>query len=83
MTKRQLEDAGLALGNLHLDLIRLRSTGLAVALEDVSTATQQARALTRDIATAMEAVAEVRTLQREAPGRDGGGSLRLVAAATR
>jgi serine/threonine-protein kinase len=59
---RQLESAGLALGNLRLDLIKFRSSGGQSALSDVSTATQEARALSRDIGTMLEAAAEVRSL---------------------
>ena len=60
--RRQLESAGTALQNIRLDLIRFRSSGLESALADVSSATQQARALSREIATALEAVAEVKNL---------------------
>ena len=59
---RQIDSAGLALGNLRLDLIKVRSTGLQSALADVSTATQEARALSREIGTVLEAVAEVKNL---------------------
>jgi serine/threonine protein kinase len=59
---RQLDSAGLALGNLRLDLLKLRSSGLQSALSDVTTATQEARALSRDISAAMEAVGEVKSL---------------------
>ena len=59
---RQLDSAGLALGNLRLDLIKFRSSGLQSALSDVSTATQEARALSREIGEALAAVAEVREL---------------------
>jgi serine/threonine protein kinase len=58
---RQLDNAGLALANLRLDLIKFRSSGPS-ALSDVSTATQEAQALSRDIATALEAAAEVKSL---------------------
>jgi serine/threonine-protein kinase len=57
---RQIESAGLALGNLRLDLIKFRSSGLESARGDVSTATQEARALSRDIGLALDAAAEVR-----------------------
>jgi serine/threonine-protein kinase len=57
---RQLDSAGLALGNLRLDLLKLRSSGLQSALSDVTTATQEARALSREIGSALEAVAEVK-----------------------
>ena len=59
---RQLDNAGLALGNLRLDLIKLRSSGLQSALSDVSTATQEARALSREIGAVLDAVAEVKRL---------------------
>jgi serine/threonine-protein kinase len=59
---RQLDSAGLALGNLRLDLIKFRSSGLQSALSDVSTATQEARALSREIAAGLDAAAEVRNL---------------------
>jgi serine/threonine protein kinase len=57
---RQIESARLALGNLRLDLIKLRSSGLEAA-PGVSSAgvTQEARALSRQIALALEAAAEV------------------------
>ena len=60
--RRQLESAGTALQNIRLDLIRFRSSGLESALADVSSATQQGRALSREIATALEAVEEVKGL---------------------
>jgi len=59
---RQLDNAGLALGNLRLDLIKLRSSGLQSAFSDVTTATQEARALSRDIDSALDAAAEVKDL---------------------
>ncbi len=59
---RQLDSAGLALGNLRLDLIKLQSSGLQSALSDVSTATQEARVLSREIGAALDAAAEVRSL---------------------
>ena len=59
---RQMESAGLALGNLRLDLIKLQSSGLESALGDLSSATQQARALSNEIGMALAAVDEVRHL---------------------
>jgi serine/threonine-protein kinase len=59
---RQLDSAGLAFGNLRLDLIKVRSSGLQSALSDVSSATQEVRALSRDIDAMLEAVAEVSSL---------------------
>lgn len=59
---RQMESAGLALGNLRLDLIKFQSSGLQSALSDVSSATQEARALSKDIEALLAAAAEVRSL---------------------
>jgi serine/threonine-protein kinase len=58
----QMESAQLVLQNLKLDLIKLRSKGVGAAIGEVSTATQEARVLSRDIAHALEAAAEVRGL---------------------
>ena len=58
----QLESAGLALQNLRLDLLKLRSSGLESAMSDVASATQEARALSREIGNAVDAVREVRRL---------------------
>jgi serine/threonine-protein kinase len=59
---RQLESAGLALGNLRLDLLKVRSSGVQSALADVTTATQEARALSHDIGVVLDAANEVRRL---------------------
>jgi serine/threonine-protein kinase len=58
----QLESASLALQNLRLDLLKLRSSGLGGAMSDVNSATQEARALSRDIGHAVDAVREVKRL---------------------
>jgi serine/threonine-protein kinase len=58
----QLESAGLALQNLRLDLLKLRSSGLESAVSDVVNATQEARALSRDIGYAVDALREVKRL---------------------
>jgi hypothetical protein len=59
---RQLESAGLALENLRLDLLKLRSSGVQAAIHDVQNATQEARALSREIGHVLEAAEEVRRL---------------------
>lgn len=59
---RQLDSAGLALGNLRLDLIKVQSQGLQAAFADVSSATQEARALSREIGVVLDAAAEARKL---------------------
>jgi hypothetical protein len=58
----QLESAGLALQNLRLDLVKLRSSGLGSSLTDLAHATQEARALSRDIGHLLDAAAEVRSM---------------------
>jgi hypothetical protein len=59
---RQMDNAGLALGSLRLDLIKFRSSGRESALSDVSSATQEARALSKEIGAVLEAAAEVKGL---------------------
>jgi serine/threonine-protein kinase len=58
----QLESAGIALQNLKLDLLKLRSSGVQSAISEVNSATVEARALSRDIAHVLEAADEVRRL---------------------
>jgi serine/threonine-protein kinase len=58
----QLESASLALRNLRLDLLKLRSSGLGSAMSDLTSATQEARAISREIGHAVDAVAEVKRL---------------------
>jgi len=58
----QMESAVLALENLKLELIKLRSAGLTTGLDEATTATQVARALTRDIGHAVDAAEDVRKL---------------------
>lgn len=58
----QLEACLLAMQNVRFDLLRLRSAGVAEALGDLTQATQQARALSRDIDAAVSAAAEIRRL---------------------
>ncbi len=58
----QLESAGIALQNLRLDLLKLRSAGVQAALSDVTSATMEARALSRDIGYVLDAAAEIRDL---------------------
>jgi protein kinase-like protein len=58
----QLESASLTLQNLKLDLLKLRSAGVGSALEDVTSATLEARALSRDIEHLLDAANDVRKL---------------------
>ena len=59
---QQLENAVLMLGNLRLDMVKLRTSGLQANLSDVSSATQEVRALSRDIGLMLEAAEEVRAM---------------------
>ena len=58
----RLDSAGMALRTLRLDLVRLRASGVGASIEDVSSATQEARALSRDIAVALEAARDLRAI---------------------
>jgi hypothetical protein len=58
----QMESASLALENLKLDLVRFRSAGVSNALEDVTSATREARAVSRDIEHLLDAADEVKRL---------------------
>jgi serine/threonine-protein kinase len=58
----QLESAGLMLQNLKLDLLKLRSSGIGSAIEDSTSATQEARALSREIGHVVQAAEEMRKL---------------------
>ena len=58
----QLENASLVLHTMRLDLLRLRTAGIANAAADVHSVTQEARALSIDIGRVLEAAAEVRKL---------------------
>ena len=59
---QQLDNAVLMLSNLRLDIVKLRTSGLQSGLSDVSTATQEVRALSRDIGLLLEAAEEVRSV---------------------
>jgi serine/threonine protein kinase len=59
----QLESASLMLQNLKLDLLKLRSSGLSGSIEDDNTsATQEARALSREIGHVVQAAEDLRKL---------------------
>jgi len=62
----QMESCILAMQNVRFDLLRLRSADAAAALGDLTMATQQARALSRDVDNAIVAASEI----REVLGRD-------------
>ncbi len=60
--QRQLENASMTLRSLRFDMVKLRTLGVGSAIADVTHATQEARALSRDIGRALEAADEVRRL---------------------
>jgi len=62
MLSAQLENAGIVLRNIRLDLVRLRSAGVQSAIDDVATATQEARALSREIAHVLNAAEELKSV---------------------
>jgi serine/threonine-protein kinase len=63
--EEQLESCVLAMQNVRFDLLRLRSAGVAAVLDDLTHATQQARALSRDVDHAIAAAGEIRDLLGE------------------
>jgi serine/threonine-protein kinase len=56
----RLESSVLAMQNMRFDLLRLRSAGVGAVINDLSQATMQARALSRDVDNAIAAASEVR-----------------------
>ena len=56
----QFESASLMLQNIRIDLIALRAAGVQSSIDDASSATQEARALSRDIGHVLEAAKQVR-----------------------
>ena len=57
---RHMDSCMLAMQNVRFDLLRLRSADAGSALGDLTNATQQARALSRDVDIAIAAAGEVR-----------------------
>ncbi len=58
----QFEACIIAMQNVRFDLLRLRSAGVAEALGDLTMATQQAKALSRDVDAVIDAAGEIRRL---------------------
>ena len=59
----RFESASLLLQNLALDLLRLRSAGVQSVLDDVTSVTQEARALAREIQAVLGAAEELRAIE--------------------
>src|SRR5437773_4322150 len=62
--EEQIESCVLAMQNVRFDLLRLRSAGVAAVLSDLTHATQQARALSRDVDHVIAAAGEIRDVPR-------------------
>lgn len=58
----QLENAGLLLQNIRFDLLKMRSAGVQSALDDVTSATQEARALSREIGHVLNVAEELKAI---------------------
>lgn len=56
----QLESASLALRSLRLDVVKLRALGVGAVIGDVTSATQEARAVSADIGRALDVADELR-----------------------
>jgi serine/threonine-protein kinase len=59
-----LESCVLAMQNLRLDLLKLTSSNVSEVMSDITQATQQARALSRNMDNVIEAAAEIREAMR-------------------
>jgi serine/threonine-protein kinase len=56
----RFESCALMMQNLRFDLIRLKERGVSAVIDGLSQATQQARAMSRDVDHAIDAAAEIR-----------------------
>jgi hypothetical protein len=65
--EEQIESCVLAMQNVRFDLLRLRSAGVAAVLGDLTHATQQARALSRDVDHVIAAAGEIRDVLNGSP----------------
>jgi serine/threonine-protein kinase len=65
--EEQIESCVMAMQNVRFDLLRLRSAGVAAVLGDLTNATQQARALSRDVDHVIAAAGEIQDVLREGP----------------
>jgi serine/threonine-protein kinase len=65
--EEQVESCVLAMQNVRFDLLRLKSAGVAAVLSDLTQATQQARALSRDVDHAIAAAGEIREILGDRP----------------
>ena len=68
--EEQIESCVLAMQNVRFDLLRLRSAGVAAVLSDLTNATQQARALSRDVDHVIAAAGEIRDVLSASPSSE-------------
>ena len=60
--QRQLESASMALRSLRFDIVKLRTLGVNATVDDVTSATQEARAVSRELGYVLDAAEESRRL---------------------
>ena len=60
--RRQIDSASMALRSLRLDILKLRTLGMSARLDDITSATQEARAVSRELGYVMDAAEESRRL---------------------
>jgi len=60
--QRQLDNAAMALRSLRFDIVKLRTLGVDASVNDITSATQEARALSRDLGYVLDAAEESRRL---------------------
>jgi serine/threonine-protein kinase len=60
--QRQLESASMALRSLRFDIVKLRTMGVSATADDFTNATQEARAVSRDLGYVLDAAEETRRL---------------------
>jgi len=60
--QRQLDSAAMALRSLRFDIVKLRTLGVDASVTDITSATQEARALSRDLGYVLDAAEESRRL---------------------
>ena len=59
MVADRLESSALAMQNMRYDLVRLKASGVGAVINTLSMATQQARALSRDVDHAIAAASDI------------------------
>lgn len=64
--RAQIDSAIIALESLRLELVKLRSAGVQSAIDNVESATEEARGLAREIGHVLDAASELRALDRHA-----------------